>query len=277
MEAMRSYRSHLLLWITRGQGRITVSGVTRGFGTHNAIWLPAGTMHGLCVTSAVFGTACFLENGSAPEDLPEHPLHLRVRDASAQSALSAHLEDLQRETALEHPAAQRAIGCHSGLIAVWLERQRRADETQGTASATERLVQRYTDLVERQVMTGQSAGDFAEALGVTVSHLTRACRATCGQTAHDLLADRVTFEARRLLWDTDLPVKRIAEVLGFRSAAYFTRAFQVRAGMTPSAFREARAVNSGSVAPAQASSAPRAPARAGRPALPGWPAAIPRH
>lgn len=57
-EAMRSYRAGLLLWVTRGQGRITLAGKTSGFGTHNVIWIPPGTMHGMSVGAAVYGTAC---------------------------------------------------------------------------------------------------------------------------------------------------------------------------------------------------------------------------
>ena len=52
-----------------------------------------------------------------------------------------------------------------------------------------------------------------------------------------LLQERVLFEARKLLAETRAPVKSIAESLGFRSPAYFTRAFQHRTGQTPTAFR----------------------------------------
>ena len=279
-EAMRSYRSGLLLWITRGQGRITLAGVTSGFGAHNAIWIPAGTMHGLTVTSAVYGTACFLDPSVLPESMPGIPLHLRARDATAQGALTIHLDDLQREVSGTRPAADQATACHIGLISVWLERMQHADPSLAQHSAAERLVARYTDMVERQVMTGQGAGEYAEALGVTISHLTRACRATCGRTAQDLLTDRIMFEARRLLWDTDLPVKRIAVMLGFGSAAYFTRAFKARAGLAPSAFRQTRparvaqaamASDQGAVPPRRP--APSIPARSGRA---GWPAPISR-
>ncbi len=84
---------------------------------------------------------------------------------------------------------------------------------------------------------GRDVADYAAALGVTPTHLTRACRAACGRTAHELLQDRLLFEARCLLSDTTLPVKDIAGRLGFGSAAYFTRAFHYQTGQTPSAFR----------------------------------------
>ena len=72
---------------------------------------------------------------------------------------------------------------------------------------------------------------------VTPTHLSRACRNACGKSASRLLADRVHFEARRMLQDTDMTVSEISRRLGFRSAAYFTRAFQGKTGLTPTAFR----------------------------------------
>ena len=48
-EAMRSYGRPVLLWFTRGQGSVTISGTTRGYGPHHAIVRPAGTMHGLAM------------------------------------------------------------------------------------------------------------------------------------------------------------------------------------------------------------------------------------
>ena len=56
-EAMRSYAQALLIWFTRGQGRITVAGVTHGFGPHHAVFMPSGTMHGYEMLGQVFGTA----------------------------------------------------------------------------------------------------------------------------------------------------------------------------------------------------------------------------
>ncbi len=48
-------------------------------------------------------------------------------------------------------------------------------------------------------------------------------------------------EARRLLRDTDMPAREVAETLSFSSPAYFTRAFQQATGRTPTEFRAPRA------------------------------------
>ncbi|PRY26639.1 AraC-like DNA-binding protein [Aliiruegeria haliotis] len=238
-EAMRSYRMPVLLWFTRGQGRITVAGRTRGYGAHNAVYVPPRTMHGFEVAAQVFGTAIFFNEASGFE-VPDVPCHLRIRDARAQGEISSLLEQLQREVHGDRPLKEQAIAHYGGLLGVWLQRQRDETEAEEPESPAMSLVRRFTEAVENQLYTGQSISDYAELLGVTPTHLSRVCNQTCGRPASELLADRLTFEARRLLLDTSLPIKRVAEVLGYNSAAYFTRAFHNRTGQTPSDFRDAR-------------------------------------
>lgn len=241
VEAMRSLSEPVLLWFTRGQGRITIAGVTRGYGVHNAVFIPAGTMHGFEVGPQVFGTAVFFGRDS-DVTLPVGAEHLRIRESAAQTELSGILDNIQRETEARRPAHERAVRHHLGLLGVWLERQVAHARTEaaaqtGTPESARRLVARYTELLEREFRNGMGVADYAAALGVTPTHLTRVCNQTCGRPASDLLHDRVIFEARRLLSETDIPVNRISAALGFTSPAYFTRAFQHRTGKTPSAFR----------------------------------------
>ena len=242
VEAMRSYSEPLLLWFTRGQGRITVAGVTRGYGAHNAVFIPAGVMHGFEIGHQVHGTALFFGRQS-DLDLPRTPQHLRIREAVPQGELSGILEAVQREMDSSKPGHERAARHHLGLVGVWLERQlaeAAADPAIAAAprpDAARKLANRYTALLERKYRSGLNVGDLAAELGVTPTHLTRVCNRTCGRTAHALLADRKMHEARRLLAETRLPVQDVSASLGFASPAYFTRAFQGSTGKTPSDFR----------------------------------------
>lgn len=239
-EAMRSYRQPLLLWFTRGQGRMTVSGVTRGFGPHNLVYLPAGTMHGFDSIGQLFGQAVFLANDPALM-LPDDPLHLRFREASQQGELNILIDTLNREIDADLPAKDRALMHHAGLISVWLERQMALmPEFEMNPDASRRLAAAFTALVEKEFHSGASIAHYAAELGVTPTHLSRACNVASGRPASAILADRVHFEARRMLAETKLPVKDIAQQLGFRSPAYFTRAFHKVTGVTPSAFRQSR-------------------------------------
>ena len=240
VEAMRSLSEACLLWFTKGQGRITVAGQTRGYTTHNAIFIPAGVMHGFEVGPQVFGTAVFFGRESKVQ-LPGQPLHLRIRDVHSQQELNMMLDMIQREADADTAGHERAALHHLGLLGVWLERQAiKAAPDQPKPDAAKRLVARFTEVLERDFRTGAGVGDMAAALGITTTHLTRCCRLACGRSAIDLLQDRRIFEARKMLSETSLPVKRIGEQIGFTSPAYFTRAFQHRTGLAPTAFRRQR-------------------------------------
>ncbi len=242
-EAMRSYGAPVMIWFTRGQGRITVNGVTAGYGPHNCIFVPAGIMHGFEVSPQVSGTMVVFPQGCEEElALPDEPLHLRLREAELHMDLNRMIDDLHREMdryeAGHTERAHRAMMCHAGLISVWLDRQMpNRPDTPAKSSSSARLANAYAALVEQDFHSAKSVRDYAGELGVTPTHLSRVCNKACGHPASTILADRVHYEARRLLSETKMPVKEIARSLGFTSAAYFTRAFQKHTGETPSHFR----------------------------------------
>lgn len=256
-EAMRALREPLLLWFTQGQGRITVAGTTRGYAPNQAVFVPPGVMHGFEVAPRLQGTVVYFGRDHGL-DLPAQPHFLRPRDPVAQKELVGLIENIQRELDTPRAGSQRAAQFHLGLLAVWIDRQiereRPAEALPGRPLAAQRLVARYAALLERDLSSQRSVADFAAALGVTGTHLTRACRATSGKGAHALLEDRILFEARRLLAETAMPVKDVAAQLGYASAGYFTRAFQRGTGTTPSAFRRKPAA-----APAEPARTPPAP------------------
>ena len=236
-EAMRSYAQPSLLWFTRGQGRVTVAGVTHGFGPHHAVFLPAGTMHGYEMLGQVFGNAVFFPRDGVL-NLPDTPVHLRFREVQQQAELTALIENLHRELLNDLPGQDRALMAHAGLLSIWLARETtRGNQHDLRSDAARRLSAAFSSMVERDYRSGKTINDYAAELGVTPTHLTRSCNTACGRSASALLADRLHFEARRQLSESRRPVKDIARDLGFSSAAYFTRAFQKQTGQTPSEFR----------------------------------------
>lgn len=59
-----------------------------------------------------------------------------------------------------------------------------------------------------------------------------------GKGIHQYVNDLRIFSARELLLSTDLSIGEISEMVGFRDALYFSRAFKERAGASPRAFRQ---------------------------------------
>ncbi len=235
LETLHSEPHHLLVWVTRGQGRIMVLGRTRGFGAHNAIFLPAGTPFAMEYRAQNFAQVLeFPLHERLP--LPEEAAHLRVRDVMEQGEMTGLLDGLQRELQSGRPGAAMAAHFHAGLVAVWLDRQVRAApaETPGSAEA---LVAAYVELLERDHASGDGVAAYAERLGVTPTHLSRCCNTTCGRSAISLLTERLIHAARCALVETNAPLQDIARSLGFGSPAYFSRSFTQHTGLTPSAFR----------------------------------------
>jgi AraC-like DNA-binding protein len=235
-EAMRSHASPRLVHITKGQGRITVAGLTNGYGPNNLIFIPPHTIYGLEVGSTVFGQILTLPTDT---EWPTAPFHLRLLDVAPQKELQGHIEAIENE--LKPNGDLRAANCHLGLLAIFIERQLAARDP-GTIdkrrmSAGGRLVAKYTQMIAHDFQQNKSVADYAAALDVTPTHLTRVCQQTCARSALKLLNDRIHYEACILLKDTATPVQDIAKQLGFRTAAYFTRSFQEKSGQTPSGFR----------------------------------------
>ena len=240
-EAMRSHATPRLLYISKGQGRITVAGLTRGHGPNNLIFVPAHTMYGFDTGPTVFGHMLTIPAAMAAE-WPDEPVHLRMRDVIVQKEWFLMVEALERELSNAGNNHSRAAHYHLGLMAVFFDRlvEKSPADTLQTRRRTSavRLVAAYSDLIARDYRKERGVADYANTLGVTATHLTRCCNQTCRESTLALLRDRINYEACVLLRETQTPVNEIAAQLGFVSAAYFTRSFASQTGITPSDFRK---------------------------------------
>jgi AraC-like DNA-binding protein len=96
---------------------------------------------------------------------------------------------------------------------------------------------RFSDDLERGYAHTRRVEDYAERLGCCVRTLTRASLAATGRSAKQVIDDRVTLQAKRLLAGTDLPVAEIGRRLGFPEPTNFGRFFQREVGQSPGGFR----------------------------------------
>ena len=228
----------LLIWTTRGQGRLLLEGRRRGVGTHNAILIPAGHLFSLDLGRQGVAQVVVIPEGSELP-YPKTPAHLRIREVAAMSELTVLIEAATREQQLGRPLTRQAMDAHGALISVWLQRQMAMEEHVAPRSnAAVRLTAAYCRRISVNFREPMTMADHAEALQVTPTHLTRACKAATGKTAAELLTERVLYEARSLLLSTDVAAQDIARYLGFGSAAYFTRFMLHHTKATPTALRK---------------------------------------
>lgn len=227
----------VLIWIQRGQGRVTVLGRSRGFAPATCIVLPPGTPFSIEPGPMTEGTLLRLPDlFEAP--VPDVPRHLRLSDVSVQGELSGLLDRLGRHSELADAATARAALGRLILVSAFVERAASAVAADRTDAAA-RLAARFTRKVEDTLSAAVTLDSLGRELGVTPTHLTRTLRATCAMTAQQYMQARLMHEARRRLADTDEPAATIARDLGYSSAAYFSRAFGREVGETPSVFRAA--------------------------------------
>ncbi|RYY35452.1 MAG: helix-turn-helix domain-containing protein [Sphingomonadales bacterium] len=100
------------------------------------------------------------------------------------------------------------------------------------------LFRRFMALVGRRHRDNWSVPRYADALGCSQATLSRVCREFGRQSPAQIVIARRLIEARRLLTFTDASVARIADALGYRDPAYFTRNFASGVGTSPAAYRK---------------------------------------
>ena len=239
-ELLHSTEYHRIIFISRGQGQFNLGGQATSYGPNSLFFVPSGMPHSFDIRPCVFGTAMEIRP-AAFLDMPTEALHLLVREVRDQARLVSLIELLQDEYLNGTDGSMRACLYHAGLLGVWMTRLARsnAPETPPKKNTSLRLVRKFLAHLEIHFASGANIADMCNALDVTPTHLTRCCQKTCGKSALALLNERLNFEARELLINTDLPINQVAQDLGFGSAAYFTRAFRQSCGQTPSVFRGA--------------------------------------
>jgi AraC-like DNA-binding protein len=72
------------------------------------------------------------------------------------------------------------------------------------------------------------------------STLRRRFRDATGLAPHQFVLQHRVAEARRMLGETDIPIKSIARQLGYRDVYFFSRQFRQLAGVPPALYRKSR-------------------------------------
>ena len=234
-----------LTWLARGQGTCELDGrsfvlkgpalvvAPPGLAPHFELPPPADGLVLLAVGAA-------LETLIPPEDLAALARPLVIAPpGGAAGQMAAAFGFLQGEFA--HAEAGRRSGLRAGYLRI-VSLIARAAEGPGEAAASPdaELVARFRARIEQRFREHDPLQAYAEGLGVGLPRLSRACRCVTGKAPLALVHERLMLEARRGLTFGVMSVSKLAGSLGFSDAAYFSRFFQKRTGMAPSAYREGR-------------------------------------
>lgn len=99
------------------------------------------------------------------------------------------------------------------------------------------IIRKFNLLVEGNFKSEHSVSFYAQQLCKSPKTLSNLFAIFNQKTPSQIIQERITVEAKRLLSYTDRPIKHITFELGFEDVAYFSNFFKKNSGVSPSDFR----------------------------------------
>ena len=123
---------------------------------------------------------------------------------------------------------------------VWISRRNQQNTPPDSRDERNRhLLGGFIRLVEQHYREHLTVETFAHRLGLSSVHLNTLCRQLAGQTALQIIHQRLLLEAKRNLIYTNMTISQVSDSLGFSDPTYFSRYFRRLSGLSPNAFRRA--------------------------------------
>lgn len=238
----RHARLHQILLIESGGGQATLEGRAHALRPMRVVNVPVGHVHGFSFKPGTQGwvltvAAEMLDEVLTPsEGLRRVLAHSTVVRGTPPMRLA--MRQIFAEFAGRDFARAHILRALSAALIGLVARELAAQGSMPGGVVKSDLVRRFEALLEQHFLRHWTVSDYAAALSVTSTHLSRLTRAATGHSASHLILDRVIREARRNLVYTNLPVSTIAYALGYNDPAYFSRLFSGATGLSPRGFRD---------------------------------------
>ena len=232
-----------VLLIQEGAARFLVGDTTYDVRAGDLLIFNSGVVHDE-LSSSAFGSCCIAVGGLRLPGLRENALV--ADDAPVLYAVGGELEDLSalydimyRYLTADRPDCEAF--CHRLMLAL-LDRVLTISGSVSLQSSAApepvslgKQVQEYIDRHYSEPLTLQELG---HALHVSPYYLSHVFKEMSGYSPMQYLLRRRIGEAQNLLISTDLPIARIAELVGYETQNYFNLQFSKHVGMPPRKFRK---------------------------------------
>ncbi len=227
---------HVAVVVSKGRGWFAVAGGDRQEVVAPALlWLVPGVGHHYAPDQAQGWEECFVDfDGEAVDAYaelgyvtPASPV-VPLGDVTVVRDIVSRIVRCARGGG---PLAQvdASAAVHQLLVAL---RRARADSTPSGGS--------LLDALARDALLPISVAEIAARRGMTLPELRAAVRRSTESGLKEHLLTLRLNRAKELLATTRMPVHGVAQAVGYEDAAYFSRLFTRRVGLTPGRFRESR-------------------------------------
>ncbi len=237
----RHARLHQILLLQRGHGQANLDGLPLELPPKTVLNVPAGIVHGFSFQPGTHGWVVTFAVELLDEVLkPEEGLRQVLSQGVATIAgdrLSHTMSEMNAVFNGRDFARAHVLRSLATLLLGQVAQALIQATPQDTPAQPDILI-KFQTLVDLHFNDHWSVANYAKALSVSTTHLSRVIRKATGRPASGLIEERVIREARRNLVYTNLPVSQIAYTLGFEDPAYFSRVFSRATGLSPRAFRQ---------------------------------------
>ncbi|QYO75494.1 helix-turn-helix domain-containing protein [Devosia salina] len=237
-----------------GSGAVTTASEAVPLQAPNLIWIPAGQRAELMLLAGSRGAWLTMSNAALGQiALPGH-IAEDMRRFAARPQLGTRIERevaarlatlftlMTEELRASVSGSEDMVRHQLAIVAILLWRI--SDLAPSTARPAPRtIVSNFLSMVDLQMRSHWSVGDYARYLGVSVDRLTSAVQRATGQTPLGLIHARLFAEARLMIENSGLQIAEISAHLGFDDPAYFSRFFKRLSGKSPRQFRQDAAMS----------------------------------
>jgi AraC family transcriptional activator of pobA len=233
-----------LLYVQAGAAELEVEGQVRQVRSASLQVVPALCVHGFRFSRDVQGYVLSLarplvEQLAAP--LGQQCLHspMCYEVGEQRRYLDALFESISQEYGRLEPARELMLQSLISVLLVAIARRQlaRSEAQEPTDGRGREHVQAFVRLLEVHFREHLPIEHYASRLGISAAHLNALCRRLAGQSALQLINQRLLLEAKRCLVYTTMTVSQVSDSLGFSEPGYFSRFFKRGSGLSPKAFR----------------------------------------
>ena len=236
-----------VLYMQAGRAELEVEGRTHCVDTSSLQVVPALSVHGFRFSRDIQGYVLSLaqplvEQLSVTLDsqLMKVPVCYAVGDEARH--LDSLFESIVQEYGRQAPGRDLMLQALISVLLVSISRRWRVLSSQEGPERDRgrEHVEAFTKLLETHFREHWSIERYAGAVGISAAHLNALCRRLAGQSALQMINQRLVLEAKRCLVYTVMTVNQVSDSLGFSEPAYFSRFFKRETGVAPKAFRVQR-------------------------------------
>lgn len=217
--------------------------------SESIIIIPSGVVHSFIFSPYAQGYVITLDENSLKYVSNSKSMHyfnhvlknknfIKIKDNIKQfSSLKFYFEKLHDEFNSEYSGKFYAMECMAKMILIILYREMEVEKKIHKIQLDGNILSQFLDLVETHYQKQWPVSKYSRSLGVSISTLNRICHKEKGNTAKQLINERLVIEAKRYLIYSYYRIEQVAYELGFDDPAYFSRFFKLKSGVSPKEYR----------------------------------------